>query len=227
MAKERIEPLRQLDASLFAAHPWHGVSMGDKAPEIVTTYIEIVPTDTIKYEMDKAAGLLRVDRPQKFSNICPTYYGFVPQTFCGDRVAVLMSKRSGRGTLVGDGDPLDICVLSDRTINHGNILLNSLPIGGLSLLDGNEADDKIIAVMEGDSTYGGLKDISEVAVAVIDRLKHYFLTYKAPPDGSKSRCEITEVYGREEAHAVIRASHQDYLQKFGDVTRRFVEALRG
>lgn len=59
---------------LFQAHPWHGVSPGDKAPAAVNAYIEIVPTDAVKYELDKASGHLRVDRPQRFSSMFPFCY---------------------------------------------------------------------------------------------------------------------------------------------------------
>ena len=79
---------------LFRAHPWHGVSIGDEAPDRVTAYIEIVPTDTVKYELDKATGLLKVDRPQKFSNVYPTLYGLIPQTLCGPRSAELCMEKA-------------------------------------------------------------------------------------------------------------------------------------
>ena len=79
--------LRATLGLMFRAHPWHGVAIGPDSPEIVNVYIEIVPTDTVKYELDKATGNLKVDRPQKYSNICPTLYGFIPQTLCAERVA--------------------------------------------------------------------------------------------------------------------------------------------
>nr|MBP6663706.1 inorganic diphosphatase [Chitinophagales bacterium] len=105
--------------NLFKAHPWHGISMGNDAPDIITAFIEIVPTDTVKYEIDKASGWLKVDRPQKFSNIVPALYGFVPQTYCGDEIAHFCRQQSNRTDVVkGDGDPLDICVLSERTITN-------------------------------------------------------------------------------------------------------------
>ena len=136
---------------LFRAHPWHGVSIGPEAPEVVTAYIEIVPSDTVKYELDKPTGHLKVDRPQKFSNVYPTLYGLIPQTYCGDEIAeYCMEKASLRG-IVGDGDPLDICVLAEKFITHGDVLLPVTPIGGLRMIDGNEADDKIIAVARGDA----------------------------------------------------------------------------
>ena len=88
----------ELFGLLFQAHPWHGVSIGPEAPRVVTAYIEIVPTDTVKYEIDKPSGHLKVDRPQQFSNVCPTLYGFIPQTFCGERVAAFgLSERAAHG----------------------------------------------------------------------------------------------------------------------------------
>ena len=59
------------------AHPWHGISLGNNVPEEVRAFIEIVPTDTVKYEVDKESGYLSLDRPQKFSNIVPSLYGFL------------------------------------------------------------------------------------------------------------------------------------------------------
>jgi len=141
---------QRLMGLLFRAHPWHGVSIGDQAPEVVTAYIEIVPTDTVKYEVDKVSGFLKVDRPQRFSNFCPVYYGLVPQTYCGERVAALFGARANRPGMVGDGDPLDICVLTEKTIPHSDILLTALPISGLSMSDGGESNDKIMPVVRED-----------------------------------------------------------------------------
>jgi inorganic pyrophosphatase len=210
----------RLMSLMFRAHPWHGVSIGETAPEVVTAYIEIVPTDTVKYEVDKVSGFLKVDRPQRFSNFCPVYYGLVPQTFCGERVAALFSARARRPGVVGDGDPLDICVLTEKTIPHSDILLTALPIGGLSMSDGGEADDKIIAVMKDDALYGAYTDVADCPLTLIDRLQHYFLTYKHAPGATQHKVEITSVYGREEALKVIRASHADYRAKFPELESR-------
>lgn len=76
----------------YRSHPWHGVSAGPDTPSIVTCYVEIVPTDTVKFELDKESGILKVDRPQKYSNHCPTLYGFIPQTYCGDGVGALCAS---------------------------------------------------------------------------------------------------------------------------------------
>jgi inorganic pyrophosphatase len=139
------QPLWKLLGVLFKPHPWHGVSPGDQVPNIVQCFIEVVPSDTMKYEIDKVSGYLRVDRPQKYSNMCPALYGFVPQTFCGESVAAFSAEKTGRH-LAGDGDPLDICILTDRPIGHGNVIAECIPIGGLRMLDQDEADDKIIGV---------------------------------------------------------------------------------
>lgn len=200
------------------AHPWHGINPGDKAPDIVTAFIEIVPTDTVKYEIDKTSGYLKIDRPQKFSNTVPTLYGFIPQTFCAEKVAEFAALKSGKAVASGDGDPLDICVLSERSITHGNVIVQAIPIGGFRLLDKGEADDKIIAVLKGDEFYRQWNDVSDCPVSYINRLKHYFLTYKTLP-GEAGSCEITNVYGREEACEVIRRSFEDYKIHYGNRER--------
>lgn len=198
----------------FRAHPWHGIPIGDRAPEVVTCYIELVPTDTVKFELDKATGLLRVDRPQRFSNVCPTLYGLVPQTWCGPRTAALCNTATGRRNIVGDADPLDICVLSERNFSHGDIVMKVKPIGGFRMIDDNEADDKIIAVLDGDPTYGPWNDISECPPPVTERLRHYFLTYKNAPEDSPKTCEISHLYDAAEAREVILASMADYADEF-------------
>jgi inorganic pyrophosphatase len=210
---------------LFRAHPWHGVSIGDEAPEVVNAYIEIVPADTVKYELDKPSGHLKVDRPQKFSNVYPTLYGLIPQTYCGESIAEFCMQQASRQGIVGDGDPLDICVLTEKAITHGDILLPVRTIGGLRMIDGNEADDKIIAVMRGDAIYGHMRDIHECPPAQIDRLKHYFLTYKDAPGARQREAEITHVYGSEEAQEVIERSMKDYGATFGDLKALF-ESLK-
>jgi len=198
----------------FKSHPWHGISIGENAPQIITAFIEIVPTDTVKYEIDKESGYLKIDRPQKFSNVVPTLYGFIPQTYCDVKVAEYAALKSGKVVTKGDGDPLDICVLSEKTVTHGDIILQAIPIGGFRLIDKGEADDKIIAVMKGDEVFEGWKDITDCTNAVVDRLKHYFLTYKNIPGAEKPTCEITHIYGREEAYEVIKRSREDYKNKF-------------
>lgn len=227
MARVPQDPIRSLMGLLFRAHPWHGVDPGADAPHALTCYIEMVPTDTVKYELDKDTGLLKLDRPQLYSNICPALYGLVPRTYCGDRVGALCAERAGRDEVVGDGDPLDICVITERTIEHGDLLLQARPLGGLRLIDGNEADDKIVAVLRGDAAYSGFQDISECPPALVERLRHYFLTYKRGPGQAEERCQLIETYGRDDAHVVIRAAMEDYDERFRGLESLFGRAPAG
>lgn len=215
--------LHRLFKLLFQAHPWHGVSPGANPPAELAAYIEIVPTDPVKYELDKESGHLRVDRPQRFSSMCPTLYGFIPQTFCGDEVAALCAERTGLTGIKGDGDPMDICVLSEKAFAHGSFFLQAKPIGGLRMIDGHQADDKIIAVLTADVAYGHLEDISECPKGLVDRLTHYFLTYKQLPGEAPRRVEIAAVYNREEALDVIARSIRDYRQGFGEPELRVAQ----
>lgn len=198
----------------FKAHPWHGIKTGKEAPEVVNVFVEIVPTDTIKFEVDKETGYLKVDRPQQFSNIIPALYGFIPRTYCHDEIKNLAIESGAEDVTQGDCDPLDICVLSTHNIQAGGFIMEAIPIGGFKMIDSGEADDKIVAVMKGDHAFGHFRDISELPQAEIKRLMHYFLTYKNLP-GEPPKCRIHKVYGALEAHAVIKASMKDYANKFG------------
>ena len=218
--------LQDLLALLFQAHPWHGVSPGSDAPQVVNAYIEIVPTDVVKYELDKLSGHLRLDRPQRFSSLCPTPYGFIYQTYCGDAVGELCATRTGLKGIKGDGDPMDICVLTEKSIAHGDFFVRARPVGGLRMIDGMEADDKIIAVLEDDVAYGHIKDINECPQGLIDRLRHYFLSYKQLPNEAPRRVEIPHVYDRNEAMEVIERSVRDYRARYGDPETRLSELRR-
>jgi inorganic pyrophosphatase len=191
------------------AHPWHGITIGESAPGEVTVFIEIVPGDTVKYEVDKETGYLKIDRPQQYSNVVPANYGFIPQTYCGERIARLAQEKSGKTVEKGDGDPLDILVLSEHHIPRGDIILKATPIGGFCLLDKGEADDKIIATLVGDKVYENYKDLKDLPEGVVNRLRHYFLTYKTLP-GEPEIIEIAYIYGRRQAQEVILESIKDY-----------------
>ncbi len=190
-------------------HPWHGLDTGPHPPTQVHAYIEITPYDLVKYEIDKSTGYLRVDRPQRTSSQPPALYGFIPRTFCGERVGRLMPVAER-----GDGDPLDICVICERPISRGEIIVNARVVGGLPMCDNNEADDKILAVIEGDHIWAGVRDISELPDVTVERLRHYFLTYKSIP-GEADRVSIDEPYGRERAEEVINAAIADYEDEYG------------
>ena len=190
-------------------HPWHGLEAGEKAPSIVNAYIEMTPFDAVKYEVDKTTGYLRVDRPQLTSSMTPTLYGFIPRTYCAGRVREL-SPKSKRG----DGDPLDICVITERPINRGEVILRARVIGGIQMLDHDEADDKIVAVLDNDRFWKDADDIEDIPPALRERLRHYFETYKLVPD-QPSDVRIERIYGRKHAMAVIEAAVKDYDEQYG------------
>lgn len=190
-------------------HPWHGLDPGPEAPARVLAYIEMTPFDLVKYEVDKETGYLRVDRPQRTSSHPPMLYGFIPRTYCGDRVGALVPK-----AVRGDGDPLDICVLSERPITHGDIILSARVVGGLQMIDDGEADDKILAVLVNDALWADVDDISGLPPALVSRIQHYFLTYKLTDPRDFSSVSIDRIYGREHAYEVIRAALADYTESF-------------
>jgi inorganic pyrophosphatase len=190
-------------------HPWHGLAVGDDPPDVVNAFIEITPFDLVKYEVDKGTGYLRVDRPQQTSSQPPALYGFIPQTYCGTRVRDLMV-----GAVRGDGDPLDVCVISERQITRSEIIVPARVVGGLPMIDGGEADDKIIAVLVNDPAWSHVQDLADLPAVMVERLRHYFLTYKLVP-GQSSDVSIDGVYGRAHAHTVINAAVADYEERYG------------
>ena len=174
-------------------------------------YVEITPYDSIKYEVDKATGYLLVDRPQRTSSQPPTLYGFIPRTYCGERVAALCPRADE-----GDGDPLDICVVSERPIERAEILLCARVVGGICTVDGGKADDKIVAVLENDNFWGQATDISELPARLIERLGHYFATYKLVP-GEESQVSVGAAYGSAAAHEIVAAAIEDYKEVYGEL----------
>jgi len=193
---------------MWRPHPWHGLDVGREPPEVLNAFIEITPFDLMKYEVDKVSGYLRVDRPQRSSAQHPALYGFVPRTYCAERVAALAP-----GAKRGDGDPLDICVLSERAIARNEIIVRCRVIGGLQMIDGGEADDKIISVLENDNVWGTARDLRDVPAVLVERLQHYFLTYKLVP-GQPPTARINKIYGHPHAVKVVRAAMADYHAHF-------------
>lgn len=190
-------------------HPWHGLEIGPDPRREVNAYIELTPFDLVKYEIDKMTGYLRVDRPQRTSSVPPALYGFIPRTYCGRRVCELMP-----GTHEGDGDPLDICVLSERPISRGEIIVRARIVGGLPMNDGGEADDKLIAVLVNDPVWQEIEEVSELPAVLVERLRHYFSTYKMVP-GQLSGVSIGATYGRDHALKVLSAAIADYEEEYG------------
>jgi inorganic pyrophosphatase len=195
--------------SLYRPHPWHGLEVGPDPPALLYAFIEITPFDLVKYEVDKQSGYLKIDRPQRGSSQSPALYGFVPRTYCAGHVQAL-SPASTRG----DGDPLDICVLSERPISRGEILVRARVVGGLQMVDNGEADDKIIAVLDNDYVWGRARDTRDLPDVLIERLQHYFQTYKLIP-GEPPTARVEVVYGSDHAFRVVRAAMEDYAEAFG------------
>lgn len=140
-------------------HPWHDISPGENAPEIVTAFIEVPKHSMLKYELDKDTGFIKLDRVLYSAVHYPGDYGFIPQT------------------LSEDGDPTDIIIISNFAVVPGTIL-RARPIGVLEMIDEDERDEKIIAVPADDPRFDKRKDISDFSEHVILEIKHFFETYK-------------------------------------------------
>ena len=190
-------------------HPWHGLDPGPAPPSELQVFIEITPFDLVKYEVDKETGYLRVDRAQRTSSLPPALYGFIPRTYAGDRVAELMPDVEG-----GDHDPLDICVLSERPISRAEVLVGARVVGGIPMVDGGLADDKIIGILRDDPVFGDVQELDDVPDVLIGRLIHYFKTYKLRPESAKP-VVVGDPYDRAHAEQVVAASLEDYREEFG------------
>jgi inorganic pyrophosphatase len=198
---------------LWRPHPWHGLEIGPEPPRLVNAYIEITPYDLVKYEIDKATGYLIVDRPQRTSSQPPALYGFIPRTLCGEKFCRL-SPHARRG----DGDPLDICVISERSISKSEIVLVARVLGGIQMIDDEEADDKIIAVLQNDYFWDKAEDVTDLPPVLIERLEHYFSTYKLVAD-KKPTIVLEQVYGQAQAFSVINAASADYQEAFANMVK--------
>lgn len=192
--------------SQWRPHPWHGLNAGENPPRLVNAYIEMTPFDSVKYEVDKATGYLRVDRPQLTSSMPPSLYGFIPRTYCGDKVCALSPSAE-----CGDGDPLDICVITERPINRGEVILKTRVIGGIKMIDGGEADDKIIGILDNDQFWKEAGCVQDLQQALLSRIRHYFATYKQTPE-QETDVIIKEIYDHDHALKIVDAALQDYAE---------------
>jgi inorganic pyrophosphatase len=117
----------------------------------------------------------------------------------------------------GDGDPLDICVLSERPIARAEVIVSARVVGGIPMVDDGQADDKIIGIMRDDPVFGDITELGEVPNVWVGRLIHYFSTYKLRPENAGAVL-VGAPYGRAHAEAVVSAALADYDQKFAGVT---------
>ncbi len=176
---------------------------------MLNAFIEITPFDLVKYEVDKDTGYMRVDRSTRTSSLPPALYGFVPRTYAGRRVAALMP-----GVERGDHDPLDIIVLCERPVTRAEVIIRANVVGGISMNDHGEADDKIIGVFKDDPVFGQTQELDDLPEILVTRLVHYFATYKLKP-GETDGVVINGTYGRRHAEDVVTASLGDYRERWG------------
>ena len=141
------------------SHPWHGVSYGENAPRVVNAIIEIPQGSRAKYEIDKESGLLRLDRIIYSSFYYPCNYGFIPQTYGGDK------------------DPLDILVITSLPV-QALCLMEAKVLGVMHMVDSGDADDKIIAVAANDPSVKHYNNMEELPKHFFDELRHFFEEYK-------------------------------------------------
>ncbi len=173
-------------------HPWHGVSYGPNAPEIVNTIIEIPEGSRAKYEIDKQTGLLKLDRIIYSSFHYPVNYGFIPQTLGQDR------------------DPLDILVLCSQTI-RSLCLVRAKVIGNMQMIDSGEYDDKIIAVAQDDPSVNHFDNIDELPQHFLLELRNFFEQYKVL---ESKKVEIDTFQDRETALTIIKEAIDNYKENF-------------
>lgn len=175
-------------------HPWHDIKIGDKAPEIVNTIIEIPKDSHIKYEMDKETGMLKLDRFLYSAAHYPGDYGFVPQT------------------VWEDGDALDILVITHRP-GQSMMLAEVKVIGVLRMIDNGEKDDKIIGVYSKDPRYNQFNDIKDVPAHMLKEIVHFFETYKQL-EGKD--CKILKILPKKEALLDVKLASKMYKDKYSN-----------
>lgn len=187
-----------------SAHPWHGVN-----PELkdgrLNVYIENVQFDVMKYEIDKASGLLKIDQPFQTSALPPCAYGFVPRTLCGTRVANLAKGQRG------DQAPLDVFVLSERPISIPGVLARVRILGGMPTRDENRVDDKLITVLERDPSLSGINNIGDLPIHLLERISHFLCN-----TALDTAVEVGDPFDGPQAQKVLLAAMDDYLDTYSD-----------
>ncbi len=173
-------------------HPWHGVNVGEHAPQLVTAVIEISQGSRAKYEIDKLCGLLKLDRVIYSSFYYPTNYGFIPQTYGGDK------------------DPLDILVLSSISIQP-MCLVQAKVIGVMQMIDSGDADDKIIAVAANDPSINYINNMEELPKHFFSELRQFFEEYKRLENKA---VVVDQFQNKERALQIIQEAIDFYKESF-------------
>lgn len=171
---------------------WHDIAEERIKVDDFIAVIEIPNGCSVKYELDKETGLLRVDRVLHTATHYPANYGFIPRTYADDR------------------DPLDVLVLGTATA-YPLSLMRCYPIGAIKMVDNNELDEKIIAIPFGDPNYNMYKSVDELPKHVFDEMAHFFSVYK---ELEHKKTTVQEVVGREEAIAMIEKAIGLYKTSF-------------
>ena len=172
---------------------WHDVDPSHISAEDFLAVIEISKNSKKKYELDKETGMIILDRILSTATHYPASYGFIPRTY-GD-----------------DKDPLDVMILCSEVLDPLT-LVRCYPIGVISMVDGGEGDEKIIAIPYKDPVYNSYKNVSELPKHLFDEMCHFFSVYKAL-EGKET--VVNGVSGREEAVKVIQNALANYNEKFG------------
>lgn len=171
---------------------WHDISGERISKDKFVGVIEISKGCKNKYELDKETGRLKLDRVLYTATHYPANYGFIPRTYAEDN------------------DPLDVLVLCQEDIVPLT-LVDCYPIGVLIMIDGNERDEKIIAVAEKDPFLNVYKDISELPAHISTEIKHFFEVYKQLED---KKTVVEEFLGRKDAEEIIEKAIANYKEKF-------------
>jgi inorganic pyrophosphatase len=175
-------------------HPWHDVTPGENLPVEFNTLIEIPMGSSVKYELDKRTGLLRLDRVLYSAVYYPANYGFIPQTYAED------------------DDPLDVLVLCQEAVAPMT-LVTARAIGLMTMMDTGKRDHKIIAVAVGDPEFSSFKDASELPQHRLMMVRRFFQDYKFLEGKS---VEVDEIQSGNLALPVI----EDALERYSNQRRR-------
>src|SRR5581483_7223515 len=140
-------------------HPWHDLVPGDRLPQEFLAVVEIPAGSSVKYELDKPSGMLRMDRVLYSAVYYPANYGFIPQT------------------LAEDGDPLDVLVLCQEPVAPLT-LMRARAIGLMTMLDAGIQDHKIIAAAKDDPEFNGYTEAGDIPQHRLLMLRRFFQDYK-------------------------------------------------
>lgn len=175
-------------------HPWHDVTPGEHLPHEFNALVEIPMGSSVKYELDKRTGLLRLDRVLYSAVYYPANYGFIPQTYAED------------------DDPLDVLVLCQEAVAPMT-LVTARAIGLMTMLDGGKPDHKILAVAVGDPEFNSFREADELPTHRLSMLRRFFQDYKQLEG---KQVEVEEIQSAALSMPII----EDALQRYSKLRRR-------